>query len=232
MEKAPGENQQKQSRSVWAGGLSPKGPWGPATAAAAAPGTNASGTGTRRDGESDTNVTASRNAPSYRGWCNLMWVTSVTWHDFQGWDVKITEVNNIARYKLAPSGHKGTAMLFSVSQPSVLLTGCYLTLLPDASWCGAQRKEGLSESMTKPVLPIPAMPFIFVTFWSFFGAPVIFVWGFRCFPFPYPIAHRCRREPGDYLCKRSHRAQEPLLHHRVIALHWKERKEFYLSECC
>lgn len=26
MEKAPGENQQKQSRHVWAGGLSPRGP--------------------------------------------------------------------------------------------------------------------------------------------------------------------------------------------------------------
>lgn len=113
-----------------------------------------------------------------RGWCSLMWVTVLAWHDFQGWDVKIAEVNSIATHKLAPSGHRGTTVLFSVSQPPVLY-------LSSASWC-SQGKQGLevvclSENVLKPVPFIPLTPFP--------GLQSVFL-VFKRFSFPLPYVQK------------------------------------------
>lgn len=67
-----GKSTKAITKRVGGGAVLAKGIWGLATAAAGAPGAIASGTGARRDGENATNVAASRNAPSYGGWCNLM----------------------------------------------------------------------------------------------------------------------------------------------------------------
>lgn len=86
--KSPGGKSTKAITGCEGGLCWPRGP-GDRPQLQRGPGTTAPGTGTRRGGENARNVAASRNAPSYRGWCSLMWVTSVAWHDFQGWVVKI-----------------------------------------------------------------------------------------------------------------------------------------------